>query len=104
MEVVSDQDITQHVHHHDDEDEIQVQLIFASADNVREPLEVNQIGTRLVLPPSEFDSMIICSDIALCPDPAFETDDVSKEPVDVERDVGTAQAIVPRVGLEHIND
>ena len=104
VEVVSGQDITQHVHHHDENDDILVQLPYASTDNGQEPMEVDQIDTRSISPPSEFDIMCIFPNIALCPDPAFEIDDVSMEPVYLDVDADTAQAMVPRGGLNHNTD
>ena len=41
-------------------------------------------------------------DIAVCPDPAFEIDDVNMKTADV--DVNTELAIVSRGGLNHINE
>ena len=81
VEVVSGQEITQHVHQYDDDDDIQVQLPHESIENEHEPMEVDQIGTRLISPPREVDSMSISPDIDFCPDPAFKIDDVKMKPL-----------------------
>ena len=104
VEVVSGQEITQHVHQYDDDDNIQVQLPHESIENEHKPMDVNQIGTRPISPLREYDSMSISPDIDFCPDPAFEIDDVNMEPVDVNVDVDPAQAIVPRGGSTHITN
>ena len=104
MEVVSGQVITQHVHQYDNDDDIQVQLPHESIENEYEPIEVDQIGTRPISPPREFDSMSISTEINFCPDPAFIIDDVNMEPVDVNVDVDPAQAIVPRGRSTHITN
>ena len=68
----------------------------------QESMEMDQIGTRPILPPSEFDFMSICPNITVCPDPVLEIDSVSMEPGNVI--VVSAQAIVPRGGLNFIID
>ena len=71
VEGVSGQDFTQTLHHHDDEDEVQVQIPNASTNNANEPTDVDKIGTRPISPPSESNSMSPIPDIAVCPHPAF---------------------------------